>query len=145
VNATGNGFFLSKQHSYAFKEPAPKYGAFKTLSGNIVCGYAIGSDGSASMECGIKSGLEPPPRPIHCQAGDPNDKRVSLTATGRAVPVLCAGDPGPFLVEAKARVLGYGRTWSAGGISCTSATAGLTCRNRAGHGFFLSRERWRTS
>ena len=98
------------------------------------------------MECGIKSGLKPPPRRIHCLAGDPNDKRVSLRDLGRAAPVLCAGDPGPLLpqIEAKARVLGYGRTWSAGGISCSSATAGLTCRNRAGHGFFLSRERWRT-
>jgi hypothetical protein len=96
------------------------------------------------MECGIKSGLKPPPRMIHCLAGDPNDKRLSLRTTGRATPVLCAGDPGPFLVETRARVLAYGRTRSAGGISCSSRTTGLTCRNRSGHGFFLSRERWRT-
>jgi hypothetical protein len=143
VNSTGNGFFLSRGHSYTFTLPAPRNGAFRTPSGNIVCGYTVGSDGLASMECGIKSGLQPPPRRIHCQAGDPNDKRIGLTATGRAVPVLCAGDPGPFLVEAKARVLAYGHSWSAGGITCTSATTGITCRNRAGHGFFLSRERWR--
>jgi len=122
----------------------PRYGAFETPSRNIVCGYAIGSDGVASMECGIKSGLKPPPRRIHCLAGDPNDKRVSLRSTGRAAPVLCAGDPGPFLVESKARVLAYGRTWSAGGISCSSRTIGLTCRNRSGRGFFLSRQSWRT-
>ena len=144
VNATGNGFFLSKQHSYTFKEPAARNGAFKTPSGNIVCGWSIAPDGTGSMECGVKSGLKPPPKPIHCTAGDPNDKRVSLTATGRAVPVLCAGDPGPFVVEAKASVLGYGHTWSGGGLSCSSATTGVTCRNRVGHGFFLSRERWRT-
>ena len=98
------------------------------------------------MECGIKSGLKPPPRPIHCDAGDPNDKRVSLTATGRAVPVLCAGDPGPFLRRSRRRraCSPTGRAWSGGGITCTSATTGLTCRNRGGHGFFLSRERWRT-
>jgi Family of unknown function (DUF6636) len=142
VNATGNGFFLSKQHSYTFREPAPKYGAFKTPSGNIVCGYSIAPDGSASMECGVKTGLKPPPTPIHCQAGDPSDKRVSLRTTGRATPVLCAGDPGPFLVEAKARVLAYGRTWSAGGILCSSLTTGLICRNRGGHVFFLSRRSW---
>jgi hypothetical protein len=123
---------------------SPKYGSFKTPSRNIVCGYAIDVHARASMECGIKSGLKPPPRRIHCLAGDPNDSRVSLRATGRAAPVLCAGDPGPFLVEAKARVLAYGRRWSAGGISCSSATTGLTCRNRSGHGFFLSRARWRT-
>jgi hypothetical protein len=145
TNPRGHGFFLSRGHSYAFTEPAAKYGAFKTPSGNIVCGWGVGgAPGSeVSMECGIKSGLKPPPPRVHCTAGDPNDKRVSLTSTGRAVPVTCAGDPGPFLVEARAKVLGYGRTWSLGGISCTSETTGLTCKNRLGHGFFLSRGRWR--
>ena len=74
------------------------------------------------MECGIKSGLKPPPRPIHCDAGDPNDKRVSLRDTGRAAPVLCAGDPGPLLpqIDAAAKVLAYGKTIRFGGISCGS-------------------------
>jgi uncharacterized protein DUF6636 len=145
VNAAGNGFVLSKEHSYTLKEPAPRYGAFKTPSGNIVCGYSIAPDGSASMECGIKSGLRPPPRRIHCDAGDPNDKRLSLRDTHRATPVLCAGDPGPLLpqIDAAAKVLAYGRTIRFGRISCGSAITGLTCRNRSGHGFFLSRERWR--
>lgn len=144
VNSTGDGFFLSKQHSYTFKEAASKNGAFKTPSGNIVCGYGIAPDGSGSVECGVKSGLKPPPPRVACSAGDPNDKRVSLTANGRAVPVTCAGDPGPFVSESTASVLGYGQSWSGGGISCSSATTGLTCKNRVGHGFFLSRASWRT-
>jgi uncharacterized protein DUF6636 len=146
ANASGRGFLLSKEHSYTFSEPPPKNGAFKTPSGNIVCGYSIAPSGEASMECGIKSGLKPPPKQVHCDAGDPNDKRVSLRDAGRAVPVLCAGDPGPLLpqIQAKARVLAYGSTTRVGAISCTSETTGLTCRNRSGHGFFLSRERWRT-
>ena len=74
-NASGNGFVMSTRHSYTLREAAPRYGAFKTPSGNIVCGYSIAPDGTASTECGIKSGLKPPPRPIHCDAGDPNDKR----------------------------------------------------------------------
>ena len=147
VNSTGNGFFLSKEHSYTYKEPAARYGSFKTPSRNIVCGWSVAPDGSASMECGIKSGLKPPPKPIQCDAGDPNDKRVSLRATGRATPVLCAGDPGPLLpqIEAKASVLAYGSSTRVGAITCTSATTGLTCRNRDGHGFFLSRASWRRS
>jgi hypothetical protein len=144
VNSTGHGFFLSRERSYTYREPAPRYGAFKTPSRNIVCGWSIAPSGDGSIQCGVKSGLKPPPPRVHCTAGDPNDKRVSLTATGRAVPVTCAGDPGPFLVEAKASVLAYGRTWSGGGISCRSETAGVTCTNRAAHGFFVSRERWRT-
>ena len=136
---------MSTRRSYTLREAAPRYGAFKTPSGNIVCGYSIAPDGTASTECGIKSGLKPPPRPIHCDAGDPNDKRVSLRDTGRAAPVLCAGDPGPLLpqIDAAAKVLAYGKTVRFGGISCGSTTTGLTCRNRSGHGFFLSRERWR--
>jgi hypothetical protein len=123
----------------------PRYGAFETPSRNIVCGYTIDVHGHGSMECGIKSGLKPPPRRIHCLAGDPNDKRLSLRDLGRAAPVLCAGDPGPLLpqIEAKARVLAYGTRIRFGGITCASAITGLTCRNRSAHGFFLSRQRWR--
>ena len=35
TNPRGYGFFLSKEHSFAFREAAPTYGAFKTPSGNI--------------------------------------------------------------------------------------------------------------
>jgi hypothetical protein len=145
VNASGQGFVLHKQHSYTFREPPARNGAFKTPSGNIVCGYNIAPDGKASMECGIKTGLNPPPTAIHCEAGDPNDKRVSLRTAGRAAPVLCAGDPGPLLpqIDARAKVLAYGTSIHFGGITCSSAITGLTCRNRSRHGFFLSRERWR--
>ena len=124
----------------AAKGTAQRNGAFKTPSGNIVCGYGFSADGrSASIGCGIKSGLRPAPRNT-CTDLDYSGKSVSLNATGRARPVVCAGDPGPFLVEAKARVLGYGKSWHGGGIACTSRRAGLTCTNRRGHGFFLSRE-----
>ena len=123
----------------------PKYGSFKTPSRNIVCGWGIDQHARASMECGIKSGLKPPPARIHCEAGDPNDKRIGLTDTGRARPVLCAGDPGPLLpqIEARARVLSYGTQARIGRITCSSAVTGLTCRNSSGHGFFMSRRSWR--
>jgi hypothetical protein len=56
----------------------------------------------------------------------------------------CAGDPGPFVGEHSAPVLGYGKTWKqSDGLHCTSAFKGLTCRNKSGHGFFLSRAHWR--
>jgi hypothetical protein len=115
-------------------------GTFKTPSGNIVCGW--GGPPYTFVECGIKSGLKPPPKPIHCTEGDPNDKRVSLRPTGRASYVLCAGDPGPLLPQYQrtAAVLQYGTSKRFGGITCSSRSTGLTCTNRSGHGFFLSRE-----
>jgi hypothetical protein len=117
-------------------------GFFQTPSHNIVCMYlfggAAGSDEPA-VDCGIKSGLKPPPRRITCTAGDPTSNFVDLGVTGRAVEPSCAGDPGPLVGEAGARVLAYGTTWRHGAVSCSSAVTGLTCRNRSGHGFFLSR------
>jgi Family of unknown function (DUF6636) len=146
TNASGHGFFVSREHSYAFTRQTARNGTFKTPSGNIVCGYGNDPAYGASIECGIESGLKPPPAPIHCSAGDPTHKRVSLRGTGRAIPVLCAGDPGPLLPEirARARVLAYGSALRIGSISCVSETTGLTCSNAGGHGFFLSRDSWRS-
>ncbi len=39
----------------------------------------------------------------------------------------------------------YGKTWTHGGFTCASATAGITCRNRTGNVLFISRLAWRTS
>jgi hypothetical protein len=128
--------------------PADRYenGAFKTPSSNIVCSYFIhiGSRASdSSLGCVIKSGLRPAPRRRPCQEGGYAGDRVYLGVTGRVGVPSCAGDPGPYVYVDMARVLGYGRTWSGGGFRCTSAETGLTCRNKSGHGFFLSREHWR--
>jgi hypothetical protein len=127
--------------------PAAKTGYFKTPSGNIVCLYLAGKGADTPLVvCGIKSGLRPaPPYTASCKAAglDYNADRVVLSATGPARPVACSGDAGPFVGQDQARVLGYGKTWRGGGIRCASAVAGLTCRNKSGHGFFLSRAHWR--
>ncbi len=69
-----------------------------------------------------------------------------LRPTGPA-HVTCSGgilfDPSrerPGLVN-----LPYGKTWTHGGFTCASATAGITCRNRTGNVLFISRQAWRTS
>lgn len=128
--------------------PADSYanGHFKTPSSNIVCSYFIhiGSRASESnVACVIKSGLRPAPTRRPCQDGGYAGDRVYLRVTGRVDVPSCAGDPGPYVYVDMARVLGYGKTWKGGGLRCTSAEAGLTCRNTSGHGFFLSREHWR--
>ncbi len=120
-------------------------GYFRTPSGNIQC-HGIGKS-PASVQCGIKSGFNPSPprRGSACTRPD----RIGLDAKGRAklgrsiCPGEDGGDSGPYAPHDVSRVLGYGKAWSGGGIRCTSAVAGLTCRNRTGHGFFLSRARWR--
>jgi hypothetical protein len=67
------------------------------------------------------------------------------TTTGRSpCPGENEGDASVLAYESQARVLAYGNSLAGGGISCRSEFTSLTCRNRSGHGFFLSRERWRS-
>jgi hypothetical protein len=109
-------------------------GAFKTPSGNIICGLS-----NVDVECVIKSGLKPAPPKRVCDAGDPVSDRVNLSATGVADPVSCAGDPGPLVDEADAKELAEGSTMVKGEIGCATFKFGLVCANSKGHGFFLSR------
>lgn len=113
---------------------------FKTPSGNIVCLYSRGLVGTKpGVDCAIKSGLKPPPHKVKCREGDPTDQFIFMATTGRAHEPSCAGDPGPLAGEKQAKVLAYGHRLHRSGLTCTSATTGLTCRNKSGHGFALSR------
>ncbi len=130
---------------------AVKTGFFKTPSGNIVCGHHVYSGSRAaksSVGCRIKSGLKPLPPGTKPPCFSRNEIGIAATGRARIGHSICPGDPegdaGVFVHESVARVLGYGKTWRGGGLSCSSASTGLTCRNTRGHGFFLSRERWRT-
>ena len=116
--------------------------SFQTPSRNIICDGIVADVGHTFMECGIKSGLVGARASTGCKPGDSGQNRVYVPARGRGALTLCAGDPGPFLYV-HAPVLRYGQAWRGGGITCTSARSGLTCRNRGGHGFFLSRQHWR--
>ena len=117
---------------------------FETPTKNIVCGYFVGSGYPQLLECGVASGLRPPPRKPSgdgCHVADPVSNRVRLNATGRTYG-FCAGDLGVLAEQGIAPVLAYGTAWHQGAYRCSSAAAGLTCRNRSGHGFFLSRQTW---
>jgi hypothetical protein len=120
---------------------AASHGYFKTPSSNIVCFHS-----SENVVCGIKSGLKPAPKGHDCHGqGDWASDRISLGRSGRAIAGMCAGDVGPFAgLTQGARVLGYGKSLTNGGFRCISEVKGVTCKYRGNHGFFISRERWRT-
>jgi len=110
---------------------------FRTPTSNIGCVYSSepGRTGPY-LRCDILSGLKPKPaRPRGCTLDWTFGFQMNRTGRARTV---CAGDSA---VDRHAKVLRYGHKWSAGGFSCTSRRAGLRCRNRSGHGFFLSRTR----
>ena len=118
----------------------PGFGHFETPTRNVVCDYDTHAR-APSVFCAIKSGLKPAPRHVRCSTGGYTDKFALLGAKGPATMPSCWGDPGPLANAGRGRVLRYGKSVSVahGAVRCTSAFAGVTCTNRAGHGFFLSR------
>jgi Family of unknown function (DUF6636) len=108
-----------------------KFVFFQTPSHNIGCVY---SSSPTYVRCDIRSGLKPPPaKPKGCM----NDWTFgySIDARGPAHRV-CAGDT-VFLAE---RAAGRLRNdVEAVAFACKSTSSGLRCKNRSGHGFFLSR------
>lgn len=124
-------------------------GFLKTPSGNIQCdfGYGGSQQDLAWVRCGIKSGLKPPPARRGPKCSVSNRVTVRLKGVAHTSRSICPGedegDAGPFAGPNVAKVLAYGTSWHGGGLRCTSEEKGLTCRNPAGHGFFLSRQSWR--
>jgi hypothetical protein len=109
--------------------------AFRTPSGNIGCVYDGGGTSAPVLRCDIRTSLRPRPhRPRGCDL-DWGDS-YTLSTRGRAV-LTCHGDTA---ILQHARVIAYGTAWARGGFVCASSSVGLRCRNRAGHGFFMSRQ-----
>jgi hypothetical protein len=106
---------------------------FTTPSRNIGC------FGDATfVRCDIsQTRAKPPPKPRSCNFDWGNAFRLGQRGRARRI---CVSDS----ALGSRHVLDYGRTQRLGRrITCTSRRTGLTCRNRDGHGFLLSRARVR--
>ncbi len=68
----------------------------------------------------------------------------TLSATGKG-QLNCSGGIlyNPSTQTPSYVTLPYGKSWQRGVFTCTSRLSGVTCRNRAGHGLFVSRQSWR--
>ena len=107
---------------------------FETPSENIQCDVGL-SAGRSDITCTIISvtNRTTPPKPASCRADwghtffmfDRGPARIECVRTNRSK-------------DAQQRAE-YGVTGTFGGFVCASATSGLSCTNRDGHGFFLSR------
>ena len=107
---------------------------FKTPSGNIHCGY-FDNDGNAIVRCDIKSYTPTTrKRPADCDL----DWGFAFEIGARAKRgiILCAGDT---VISPQAGTLSYGTSWKRKGITCGIEETGVTCTNRKGRGFFISR------
>ena len=127
---------------------------FKTPSGNIVCLSAVamqnGKEDRPIIDCRIGTVEQWTIKSAECSAQDWNRFNLfSIEHQGAATRLSChKSDFNQIVQEQKAfglfkdglKILGYGESWSLGGVSCTSDRNGLTCRNKDGRGFFLSRK-----
>jgi hypothetical protein len=104
---------------------------FYSPSRNIGCVISAESVGCAANEYSY----EPPPQPAGCELEW--GRSVGVTATGPG-KFTCIGG---LLAPPDSPTLEYGRSTSAGEISCDSSEAGIRCENTGGHGFLLARER----
>ena len=111
----------------ALLAPAAAQGAyrdFRSPSGRIGCAFY--SDAET-------------PRQVRCDWDGGGDHAVTLNEAGKGRRIRITDT----VRNPTARVLAYGRTTSFGRLRCTSRRTGMTCRNRAGHGFTVSVERQR--
>jgi hypothetical protein len=108
---------------------------FQLPSKNIGCTFASALAGSPTfLRCDIRSGLKPEPQ----RRCDLDWTGLWMKTRGPAGP-SCAGDTA---LNPRSRILTYGKSWQRAGFTCLSSRIGLTCTNRTGNGFFLSRTRW---
>jgi hypothetical protein len=110
-----------------------RYVDFVMPSGNIGCGFT--NEPSRYLRCDILQSSDMPARPRSCDLDYGHAYGMSRRGKSR---VLCAGDT---VVNRNAPVLDYGETKRIGGFKCKSKMTGLRCKNRSGHGWFLSRAR----
>jgi uncharacterized protein DUF6636 len=117
----------------------------RSPSGNISCLYVPG--GGSNLLCGIRSARYASALQERCMRldGAGVDWHGFELAVGAKGQVLCTGGIlyNPTTQRPSYATLAYGRSWHRGGFTCVSAVRGVTCRNAAGHGIFVSRESYR--
>lgn len=108
---------------------------FRAPSGNIFCMIANQPGGWVGARCDIMDVTVQSfaRRPADCPLDWGHAFEVGIAGAGAPV---CAGDT---VADPDAPVLAYGRSVRLGGLSCSSASTGMTCTNREGHGFTLAR------
>ena len=110
--------------------------SFATPSRNIGC---IGD--RTEVRCDIReTSATPPKKPKSCHFDWGDAFAVGPTGRGHGV---CHSDTALPAPGQKIRILKYGTSITLGRITCASRKIGLTCKNTADHGFFLSREKIR--
>jgi Family of unknown function (DUF6636) len=97
------------------------------------------SGSRGGVRCDARNHTWQTARPAGCPKESDFGQGFYVSTRSRRGQVVCAGDT----VFGEWRHLRYGRSVRHAGVKCTSTHRGITCRNRRGHGFFISRQRYR--
>ncbi len=106
---------------------------FRSPTGNIHCLF-FRIDDQTSLRCDIQqitNRLPQPPADCDLDWGS----AFSMDVDDRHAARICHGDT----VAGRYPILAYGQMWSRNGFVCRSSQTGMSCRNRRGAGFDLSR------
>jgi hypothetical protein len=116
---------------------------FRSPTGNIRC--FVGN----RLYCSIGSAAYAKQLQDRCLRPDGSgvDWHGFALSANRRATVFCTSNPAynPNTQRPSYPKLAYGKTFRRGAFSCTSRITGVTCRNRAGHSLFISRQSWRAS
>jgi hypothetical protein len=114
---------------------------FRSPSGNISCAYVAHP---GILFCNIEQSSYHQTLQDRCMRPDGSgvDWHGFELGAARKGQVTCSGG---LLVMGTVHYVRvpYGASWRRGTIACASRVTGVTCRNAAGHGVFVSRESWR--
>ena len=133
---------LAEVAAAAVIHPLP---AMRTPTGNISC--FVTPAPNATLHCQLKQ-ADYAHRLQNVNCGPP----ISVDWAGFELPagtkgrVACSGGVlyDPATQKPHYVTVPYGRVWHAGPFDCHSQFDGLGCSNHRGHGFFISRQTWRT-
>lgn len=133
--------------SAATVDAATTIPGFRSPSGNISCLLIPSSRSSSMLLCDLARADYSARLQAHClgpNGGGVDWHGFTLTATRKGA-LNCSGGIlyNPTTERPSYVTLPYGASWHRGAFTCSSRTTGVTCRSRAGHGLFVSRQSWR--
>ncbi len=126
--------------------PTATLPGLRSPSGNIRCLLVPGVNAPSRLLCTIVRATYAAKLQARCMG--PTGAGVDwhgfeLDPRGRGNPTCSGGILyNPTTQHPSFTVVPYGASWRAGAFTCQSRTTGVTCRNRHGHGLFLSRSSW---
>jgi uncharacterized protein DUF6636 len=121
---------------------ATRLPGFRSPSGNIKCLFV---PGPGNLLCEIAHADYAEKLQNRCMSGPSVDWHgFELGATGKG-SITCSGGIlyNPDTQRPSYALLPYGKSRRQGAFTCWSRASGVTCRNRKGHGLFISRQAWR--